>query len=146
MRAPALLILSLALATAFAVRPGRAAEDPAADATPVAKRTLLRGPDCLEPAAARDWQYVDSDQLVVDAGRRKYRMHLAGACTELGSAKKLKFRGDAVSGRICGNVGERIEFGIASCRIDRVELIDAETYRAATERRSGSVTTSESVK
>lgn len=110
----------------------------AADAAP-APRNALRGADCLDPSMARTWDYVSGDELLVDAGRRKYRVHLSEHCTELGHGSVIRFKGDAVSGRVCGNAGEAVRAGRMSCRIDRLELIDAETYREATTGRQGPV-------
>lgn len=138
MRTLPLFLASLVLLTGAArAPPGTPADAP--------KRTVLRGPDCLDPAGARGWHYVDDDELVVDAGRRKYRIHLTGFCTELGSATGLKFEGDSVSGRICGNVGDSLRFRRTTCRIDRMELIDADAYRVASERKQGRATIAEPV-
>jgi len=128
-------VACLALMAASAV----AGDDPAPDARPQAPRSALAGADCLNPSAARSWHYVGGNELLVDAGRRKYRITLWEICTELGQSDTLGFRGDAVSGRVCGNAGERVVLKRASCRIDRVELIDADTYREAANGRRGSV-------
>lgn len=110
----------------------------AADAAP-APRGALRGADCLDPSMARTWDYVSGDELLVDAGRRKYRVRLAEHCTELGQGSVIRFKGDPVSGRVCGNAGEAVRTGRMSCRIERVELIDAEAYRKATTGKQDSV-------
>lgn len=112
---------------------------PIAAAADAAPRNALRGADCLDPSMARTWDYVSGDELLVDAGRRKYRVHLSEHCTELGQGSEIRFKGDAVSGRVCGNAGEAVRAGRMSCRIDRLELIDAETYREATNGRQGPV-------
>jgi hypothetical protein len=107
-----------------------------------APRDALRGADCLDPSSARTWDYVSGDELLVDAGRRKYRVHLAEHCTELGHGSVIAFKGDHVSSRVCGNVGEEVRVGRMSCRIERLELIDAEAYREATTGKQGSVSAS----
>jgi len=109
------------------------------DPRPKPPRNALAGADCLNPSAARSWHYQGGNELLVDAGRRKYRITLWEICTELGQADTLGFRGDAVSGRVCGNAGERVVLKRSSCRIDRIELIDADTWRDAASRRRGSV-------
>lgn len=114
----------------------------AADEHAPAPRNALRGADCLDPSAARTWDYVSGDELLVDAGRRKYRVRLAEHCTELGHGSVIAFKGDYVSGRVCGNVGEEVRVGRMSCRIERLELIDAEAYREATTGKKGSVSAS----
>ncbi len=110
----------------------------AADVAP-APRGALRGADCLDPSMARTWDYVSGDELLVDAGRRKYRVHLSEHCTALGHGSVIRFKGDPVSGRVCGNPGEAVRTGRMSCRIERVELIDAEAYRKATTGKQGPV-------
>lgn len=99
---------------------------------PPRPRAALKGADCLDGSRVRSWHYVDGNELLVDAGRRKYRITLAESCTELGSAPGIGFRGDSVSGRVCGNFGERVLTGRMACRIDRVELMDAKAYGEAT--------------
>lgn len=133
MLTPALLLSLASLAVVASDAPPKPS-DPAP-----ARRVVLKGADCLDPSAARGWQYVDSHQLLVDAGRRKYRILLSGFCTDLGHADSVAFRGDAVSGRVCGHVGERVVLKRMDCRIDRVELIDADTYDQAANRRRGTV-------
>lgn len=110
----------------------------AADSAP-APRNALKGADCLDPSMARSWDYLSGDELLVDAGRRKYRVRLAEHCTELGHGSVIALKGDAISSRVCGNVGEAVRVGRMSCRIERLELIDAKTYRAATSGKQGSI-------
>lgn len=102
-------------------------------------RVPLTGADCLDPARVRSWHHVDSRQLLVDAGRRKYRITLAESCNELGGAPTINFRGDRVTGRVCGNFGDRVKTRRRSCRIDRIEVIDAAAFREATARPRGQV-------
>jgi hypothetical protein len=103
-------------------------------------RVTLTGADCLDPSRMRTWHTVNSRELLVDAGRRKYRITLAESCTELGGAPTIGFRGDRVSGRVCGHFGERVITRRRSCRIERIELIDAEAFREATARPRGRAT------
>jgi hypothetical protein len=100
-------------------------------------RVPLTGADCLDPARVRSWHHVDSRQLLVDAGRRKYRITLGESCTELGGAPTISVRGDRISGRVCGNFGDRVITRRRSCRIDRIELIDAAAFREGTARPRG---------
>lgn len=110
--------------------------------TAPAPRNALKGADCLDPSMARSWEQISGDEFLVDAGRRKYRIRLAEHCTELGNGAVVTFRGDPVGGRVCGNIGETVQAGRMSCRIERVELIDAETYREATGDKRGAVSAS----
>lgn len=94
-------------------------------------RVPLTGADCLDPSRVRSWHTVDSRALLVDAGRRQYRVTLAESCTELGGAATIGFRGDRVNGRVCGNFGDRVVTRRRSCRIHRIELMDAAAFREA---------------
>lgn len=120
---------------------------PAAEETPApSSRTPLRGADCLDPTAARTWDYVSGTELLVDAGRRKYRIVLAEYCTDLGYGADIRFKGDSIGGRVCGNVGEQVQVNRRmNCRIERIEIIDAETYRAATGGQQGTVSAGKKV-
>ncbi|WP_227978350.1 DUF6491 family protein [Arenimonas daejeonensis] len=98
----------------------------------------------MDPTSARTWDYVSGTELLVDAGRRKYRITLAEYCTELGYGAEISFKGDSIGGRVCGNVAEAVKVKSMSCRIERIEIIDAETYKASTDGRKGEVSTSAS--
>lgn len=89
----------------------------------------LKGADCLDPSRARGWLAVDDSTLLVDAGRHKYRITLRHACTGLGLTADVGFRGDPISGRLCGHVGERVLARRDVCAVDRVELIDEATWK-----------------
>lgn len=114
---------------------------PAAEEAPATPpKRPLHGADCLDPSAARTWDPVSGTELLVDAGRRKYRVVLAEYCPDLGYGADIGFEGGGVGGRICGNVGEKLRVNRRmSCHIDRLEIIDAETYRAATGDQHGTV-------
>lgn len=122
---------NLALPALMMVATVAGAVEATGDAAPSAKAPL-KAADCLSPSAVRSWHYVDSRELLVDAGRRKYRITLAESCTELGGAASLVFKGDSVSGRVCGHFGDRVLTRGAACRIERVELIDDPAWRDAT--------------
>ncbi len=94
-----------------------------------APRNALTGTDCLTPRMARSWEYVSADEVLVDAGRRKYRIRLADSCPELGQGAVAMFEGSRPHGRVCGNTGEAVRAERKKCRIASVELIDAQTYR-----------------
>ena len=124
MRAPLLLVALALLPCAVSAGP---------TASVAASPGPLRGADCLDPSSARTWDYVSGTELLVDAGRRKYRIVLAEYCTDLGYGADVRFKGDNIGGRVCGNVGEAVQVKTMSCRIERVEIIDATTYRAITD-------------
>ena len=119
------------LLVALALLPPAASADADPSTRPSPKP--LHGADCLDPSSARTWDYVSGTELLVDAGRRKYRIVLAEYCTDLGYGADVRFKGDNIGGRVCGNVGEAVQVKSMSCRIERVEIIDAETYRGITD-------------
>lgn len=118
------LLATLALA-------GCASSPAAAPARDAAPRTVLHPSECLDPALARGWSYVDDDELLVDAGRRKYRVRLAELCFGLGTSPALHFQGDAVSNRVCGHAGEYVVVSRQRCRIQSVERLDDAAWREA---------------
>ena len=46
-------------------------------------------------------------ELLVDAGKRKYRVHMREVCPELGTTSAVAFRGDGISQRICAGLIRR---------------------------------------
>jgi len=128
--------LPIAFVIALLVLAGTTA---AVGGNPHKPRISLKPADCLDPSSLRNWHYVDGSELLVDAGRRKYRITLAESCTDLGGAATIGFRGDSVSGRVCGHFGERVLTPRMACRIDRVELMSADAYREATSGAKGSI-------
>jgi hypothetical protein len=139
--------LLIALACLALLAPAaRSSDEPTAAPGNPAPGNALTGADCLNPSAARAWHYVGDNQLLVDAGRRKYRITLRDICTELGGAGTIGFRGDALNGRVCGNAGERVLLRRSNCRIDRIELIDAETFKASATTRRRSVATGAAIR
>lgn len=115
------LSLLVLLATAGPAASGDAAEGP--------PRTPLRGLDCLDPDQVRQWDLQADDTLLVDAGRRKYRVQVEPACVELGHAGSLRFIAAGGAGRVCGHLGDAVQVPGRSCRIDRIEILDADAWR-----------------
>ncbi len=95
----------------------------------------LRGADCLDPSMARSWTELDNRSILVDAGRRKYRMEISPACPGFGFSPFLGFKGDPVSGRVCGIIGDSIITRDSTCRIERMEVLDKAQYKQALESR-----------
>lgn len=94
--------------------------------------TWLRGADCLDPGTARSWHDVSATELLVDAGRRKYRLTVSAACTRLGLGPVLRFDGDPISGRVCGTPSDAVLLDDGQrCPIERMELVDATTWQEA---------------
>jgi hypothetical protein len=105
---------------------------PVRSTAPEARAAWLRGADCLDPSTARSWHDVSTTELVVDAGRRKYRISLPASCTRIGLGPVLRFDGDPFSGRVCGVPGDAVLLDDGQrCLIERLELVDAATWNEA---------------
>lgn len=90
--------------------------------------------ECLDPDHARGWHLIDSDELLVDAGRRKFLLTLAPACPELGFTTAIGFRSGDGIGRICGSPNDRVVFARRTaidipCRIAQVTPLTKEQYK-----------------
>ncbi len=97
---------------------------------------FLRGAQCLDPNLARSWVELDDRTILVDAGRNKYRIEVSGACTSLSFSQVLVFRGDPVSGRVCGSLGDAILTRDYPCKIERMQLISKAEYKQAMDDRA----------
>ena len=90
---------------------------------------------CLDPDRARSWHVIDSDEMLVDAGRQRFHLLLAPSCPELGFVNTVAFRsGDGV-GRICGSAGDRVVMEQRSpvrvpCRIVEVTPLTKAQFEA----------------
>jgi hypothetical protein len=113
--------LVLAALPALASAPGPAAE------TPVRH---LRGSECLDPNLVRGFHSLDRNQVIVDAGRHFYRIEVAPSCWNLRFASVIAFRGDIVSGRVCGTPHDEILVrGEPPCRIQAMSLMTKDEYK-----------------
>jgi hypothetical protein len=106
----------------------------AAPAVPAAETGSARS-RCLDPHRARSWLLLDSDELLVDAGRRRFHLQLAFACPELGYNDAIHFLGSDPGGRICGLPGDRIVLARRSlqrrpCTILSVTALGIDEYEA----------------
>lgn len=100
--------------------------------------------ECLDPTQARGWAIVDTDRIVVDAGRRKFELRFGASCPELEWTRELRFRTPGGTGRICGTGFDAVlpesRGGIAvPCAIRSITPIDAERYRELTSKAPGDV-------
>ena len=124
-----------------------AAQPPAADQGATARGPLA---DCLDPDRARGWVMVSSDELLVDAGRRFYRIELSFSCPELANSQQLFFKASSGVGRICGNAGDAV-YGDSrtrlgpGCQIARLVPISREAYYAERDKARGEVSAEEPV-
>jgi hypothetical protein len=105
----------------------------AAPAAPPRQDTRwLRGGQCLDPAYARGFIGLDDRRLLVDAGRNRYLVEVSPSCWNLDFANAIGFRGDPVSGKVCGGLLDAVLMrGEPPCRIERMELLSKEQYQAA---------------
>ncbi|MCB1560663.1 MAG: hypothetical protein KDI75_06170 [Xanthomonadales bacterium] len=110
------------------------------------ERTPLRPfAACMDPSQVRGWSRIGEDQLLVDAGHRRYHVMLERQCADLDFATGLHFEGvlaDA-GGRVCGDPGDRLvpltTTGKATpCPIVRIVPVNKSEYRSLLEGRTAS--------
>ena len=107
----------------------------AAEGTPSAPLRPIS--ECLDPHHARGWTIVDGDDIVVDAGRRKFLIHFSSSCQDLNWTRLLQFRTAGGSNRLCGYPNEAVlpndRGGISiPCSIASITSIDAARYKELT--------------
>lgn len=126
---PRSALLPILLAAALPLAAG-AAETPPADRPPPAStyQPIQPASQCLKPHRARDWAYVADDQIVVDAGRKLYRIEFSYGCPALAYGYSIRFDTGPGVGRICGHIHEAVLVRGARCQISRVTRIDRKTY------------------
>ena len=106
-----LIIFSMSLTTPLAAQSGK--------------------PTCVDSSRVRNWIVVNDETLLLDAGRKKYRVNLQNSCFNLGTSPTLQFKGDPISGRVCGSSLDAIRVQGEQCRISKIEEIDKQTFNAA---------------
>lgn len=102
--------------------------------------------DCLDPDRARSWHLIDSDEVLVDAGRKRFHLQLQFSCPELGHEHSIVFRAGTAIGRLCGHPGDVIVTAQkrgrrTHCPIANVTSLDREQYDALISTRSRSAAT-----
>ena len=90
--------------------------------------------ECLDPSRIRAWLQLDSDELLVDAGRRHFHLRFRHACGELNLNNDIEFRAGNGVGRICGSPGDvvlgpRPGWRGSACSIVEVIPISGERYQ-----------------
>jgi len=104
----------------------------AAPATPGHAGPYLRGQQCLDPPSARGFSSFDERRLLVDAGRNRYLIEVSQACWNIDFASAIGFRGDPISGKVCGGPMDAILLrGEPPCHIESMLLLDKAQYQAA---------------
>lgn len=94
-----------------------------------AKPPALAGGRCLDPVQARGWTVLDDKHILIDGGRYQYSVEFSYACRDLDFNNALGFRGDPVTGRVCGTLGDEVVTRDFHCRIQQMEIISKEDYR-----------------
>lgn len=90
---------------------------------------------CLDSKQVRNWIVINDETLLLDAGRKKYRVNLQQSCFHLSTSPVLSFRGDPISGRVCGTTLDAIRVQGEQCRISKIEEIDKKIFNQAQNRK-----------
>jgi len=104
----------------------------AVSTAPVQAQTDKR--TCFDSQRVRNWIVLDDETLLVDAGRKKYRIHLRDSCSSMDTSTTLRFKGDPISGRVCGSL-DAINVAGEHCRISGIEEIDGKTFNDSQNRK-----------
>lgn len=118
-------------AVAQTTQSGLSIDAPAASGTHPRGFEPLAVKDCLQPHRARAWVYVGDDALLIDAGKRKYRITLAVGCTALAVAQRIDFESGHGTGRMCGMPQDYIRTEAGRCKVRSIELMPAGQYEQA---------------
>ncbi len=100
------------------------------DQSTAPRSAYLRGSQCLDPAFARGWVYLDDRHILVDAGRNRYRIEFSSYCRDIAFTPVIGFRGEPVGGRVCGGPFDSVLTRDMPCHIQRMDLISREEYKA----------------
>jgi hypothetical protein len=85
---------------------------------------------CFDPRMARGFAPVGDDVLLVDMGSNHYRVELDATCFGADFAPAMQFKGDPISGRVCGHFGDSVSWNHHECQIQRVDWITPEEHEA----------------
>ena len=88
-------------------------------------------PVCIDSSRVRNWIVIDDETVLLDVGKKKYRVNFLQACFNLSSSPTLQFKGDAISGRVCGGSLDAIRVQGEQCRISKIEEIDKQEFNKA---------------
>ena len=105
--------------------------------TPLAAKSVK--PTCVDTSRVRNWIVVNDETLLLDVGRKKYRVYLQQSCFNLSISPTLQFKGDPISGRICGSSLDAIRVREEQCRISKIEEIDTQTFNDAQNKKNVSL-------
>ena len=106
-----------------------AAEPPAGGSDPTRHyQPLSPISQCLIPERVRDWAYVSDTRILVNAGRRRYRITFSYGCPALAFGTFIRFQPGPGIGRMCGYVNEKVTTRDSACHVAGIELIDRATW------------------
>ena len=115
------LVLALAACASGSTGGDRQASSP---------RTSTGHASCFDPRSARGFAPVGDDVLIVDTGTNHYRLQLDATCFGADFAPAMQFRGDSITGRICGHLGDKVVWTHHECGIQDVDWISKEEHDA----------------
>jgi hypothetical protein len=87
--------------------------------------------NCVDSSKVRNWIVVNDETLLLDAGRRKYRVSLQQSCFNLSTSPTLQFKADPITGRVCGSSLDAVRVQGEQCRISSIEEIDKQVFSDA---------------
>jgi hypothetical protein len=94
---------------------------------------------CFDSQRVRQWVPVNDETLLIDTGRQKYRISFQNSCSHLSSSASLLFKGDPITGRVCGSTLNYVNARGEICRIDRITEIDRATFKAQSAKKRASI-------
>ena len=128
------LVLGISVACSVLVAGSASASSAAQQSTTHA--SPLRGSQCLDPGLARGWVYLDDSHILVDAGRKRYHIELSARCPDIASTPVIGFRGEPITGRVCGGPFDAVQTRVIKCPILHMGLVSREEYKLMESRRA----------
>ena len=96
-------------------------------------------PVCVDSSRVRNWIVINDETLLLDVGRKNFRVNLQQSCFNLSTSPILQFKGDPISGRICGSSLDAIRVQGEQCRIAKIQEIDKQTFNDAENKKNVSL-------
>jgi Family of unknown function (DUF6491) len=94
---------------------------------------------CFDSHRVRQWISVNDETLLIDTGRKKYRITFLSSCANLGMSSSLVFNGDPISGRVCSSTLNYVNARGETCKIRDISEIDREAFKAENSKKHVSV-------
>jgi hypothetical protein len=128
MRARLVRTVALLIAAAL-ISPVAIGQDADETAKPESSYKPLRPmSQCLIPERVRDWAYINDQEILVNAGRKKYRIRMSYGCPALAFGVFIRFDPGPGIGRMCGNLNEAVIADGTRCHVAAVERIDQDEW------------------